>query len=85
MKQGSVFKGVEKKTGVKFWDILKLANSVKDVNLRDEENVRDLVRRVGNLTNKPVPKEKEDQIVHTILNDAKSINFNTIGKMLEKN
>jgi len=85
MKQQSIFQNVEKKTGVTLWNILKLVNSVKHVNLKDEENVRRLIKQVGVLTNKAVSKEKEDQMVNTIVNEPESLNYHTIGKMLEKN
>lgn len=84
MKEKSIFQNVEKKTGVKLWEILKLANSVQHVNFKDEESVRSLIKKVGVIANKPVNKETEDQIVKTIINDTQSLNYKTISKMMDK-
>lgn len=78
------FKNVEKKTGVNMKDIFDLANSLQHANFKDEKTVRNVIKKVSQLANKPVSKDLEDQIVKTILNDGKSLDFNTINKMLNK-
>jgi len=65
-------------------DIFDLANSLQNANFKDEKTVRSVIRRVSQLANKPVAKELEDQIVKTIINDGKSLDFNTISNMLNK-
>ena len=37
--------------------------------MKNEENVRDVIRELSNLTGKNVSKEQEDKIISTIIND----------------
>ncbi|MFB6465381.1 stage VI sporulation protein F [Cytobacillus sp. Hz8] len=76
------FKNVEKKTGVNMKDILDLAGSLQNANFKDEKTVRGVIKRVSQIANKRVPKEMEDKIVKSIVNDGKKLDFNTISKML---
>ncbi|MDR7000774.1 MULTISPECIES: stage VI sporulation protein F [Bacillaceae] len=76
------FKNIEKKTGVNMKDIFDLANSLQNANFRDEKTVRNVIKRVSQIANKPVPQELEDQIVKSIINDGKSLDFNTIANMM---
>lgn len=79
------FKNIEKKTGVNMKDIFDLANSLQNANFKDEKTVRNVIRRVSQIANKPVNKDLEDQIVKTIIKDGKSLDFNTISKMMNNN
>lgn len=78
------FKNIEKKTGVNMKDIFDLANSLQNANFKDEKTVRNVIRRVSQIANKPVNKDMEDQIVKSIVNDGKQLDFNTITKMMNK-
>jgi uncharacterized protein YpuA (DUF1002 family) len=78
------FQNIEKKTGVKMADVLKLANSFQNANFNDEQTVRRIVKEVSAVANKKVTKEMEDKIVKTLLNDSKSVNFDTVAKMLDQ-
>lgn len=78
------FKNVEKKTGVNMKDIFDLANSLQNANFKDENTVRNVIRRVSQIANKPVNKETEDKIVQSIVSDGKQLDFNTISKMINK-
>ncbi|MDQ1147054.1 MAG: stage VI sporulation protein F [Bacillus sp. (in: firmicutes)] len=78
------FKNIEKKTGVNMKDIFDLANSLQNANFKDEHTVRSVIRRVSQIANKPVNKDMEDQIVKSIINDGKQLDFNTISKMMNK-
>lgn len=78
------FKNVEKKTGVNMKDIFDLANSLQNANFKDETTVRNVIRRVSQIANKPVNKETEDKIVQSIVKDGKQLDFNTISKMINK-
>jgi hypothetical protein len=79
-----MFKGVEKKTGVKMQDIMKVAQSLNGANLKDEKTIRSLVKELAQLANKNVPKQLEDKIVDTLVNKNESIDASTISKMLKK-
>ncbi|NHM32992.1 stage VI sporulation protein F [Neobacillus terrae] len=78
------FKNIEKKTGVNMKDIFELANSLQNANFKDEKTVRNVIRRVSQIANRPVAKEMEDKIVQSIVNDGKKLDFNTISQMLNK-
>jgi hypothetical protein len=80
----SLFDNIEKKTNIKKEDIFKVADSVKDANFQDEKTVRQLIKQVSALAGKPVSKEKEDKIVHAIINNNMPMDINTIGKMFKK-
>ncbi|MDX8362502.1 MULTISPECIES: stage VI sporulation protein F [Bacillaceae] len=80
----NLFKNIEKKTGVKMKDVFELANSVQHANFQDEKQVRQIVKRVAELARRDVPKELEDKIVSSIINDGKKIDFGTIANMLNK-
>ncbi|WP_033829512.1 stage VI sporulation protein F [Bacillus andreraoultii] len=80
--ENNFFKNVEKKTGVNMNDIFQLANSLQGANLQDEQTVRQVVQQVSRIANRNIPKEMEDKIVHTIINDGKKLDFNTIAEMM---
>ncbi|RFU66739.1 stage VI sporulation protein F [Peribacillus glennii] len=76
------FKNMEKKTGVNMKDIFELANSLQGANFKDEATVRNVIKSVSKMANKPVSKETEDQIVQSIIKDGKQLDFGTLSKML---
>lgn len=78
------FKNIEKKTGVNMKDIFDLANSLQHANFKDEKTVRNVIRKVSQIANKPVSKDLEDQIVQSIIKDGKQLDFNTINNMINK-
>jgi hypothetical protein len=78
------FKNIEKKTGVNMKDIFDLANSLQNANFKDEKTVRNVIRRVSQIANKPVNQEMEDQIVKSIINEGKQLDLNTISNMINK-
>ena len=78
------FKNIEKKTGVNMKDIFDLANSLQNADFKDEKTVRNVIRRVSQIANKPVNKDMEDQIVKSIVNDGKKLDLNTISNMINK-
>ncbi|MBP3950278.1 stage VI sporulation protein F [Bacillus sp. YZJH907-2] len=77
-----MFNGIEKKTGVKFEDILKLTDSVKGVNFQDEQSVRQLIDKVAKLANKPVSPEMSNSIVDMLVNKKQKIDEKTISQLL---
>ncbi|WP_335871645.1 stage VI sporulation protein F [Bacillus sp. 2205SS5-2] len=78
------FGNIEKKTGVKMNEVMKLAQSAKGANLKDETTVRNLVKKVSNVANRPISKEKEDKIVHAILTGKVPKDFSGLAKMMKK-
>lgn len=65
----SFFNKVEKKTNVNKDTILELAKKLQGDNMKNEENLRDVIRKLSNLTGKNVSKEQEDKIINTVIND----------------
>ena len=63
------FERVEKKTNVKKEDILNLAKSIQNKNLKDEKELRKLIKSVANLAGKDVSKEREAKIIDAIIKD----------------
>src|SRR3954466_13873658 len=76
------FKNIEKKTGVNMKDIFELANSLQNANFKDEKTVRNVIKRVSQIAGKQVNKDMEDQIVKSIVNDGKKLDFNTIAQLV---
>lgn len=79
----NLFGNIEKKTGVNMNDIMRLANSLSSANFRDEQTVRRVVQQVAQLAGRRVPKEKEDMIVKSILNNNIPMDLNSLSKMIK--
>lgn len=65
----NILKQIQQNSNIKPEDIFAIAESVKHANFSDEDTVRNLIRQLSLLANKPISKEKEDQIVETITNN----------------
>ena len=65
----SFFNKVEKKTNVKKDTILNLAKKLQGDNMKNEDNLREVIRELSNMTGKEVSKEQEDKIISTVIND----------------
>ncbi|MBO1911889.1 stage VI sporulation protein F, partial [Microvirga sp. 3-52] len=59
-----------------------LANAIQYADFSDERQVRKIIRNVGKLANKQVSPHMEDELVKSIVNDGKAVNFSDIEKML---
>lgn len=80
----NLFKNVEKKTGVNMNEVFQLAQSLQNANFQDERTVRQVVKKVARIANRPISKELENKIVQTIIKDGKKLDFNTIANMVNK-
>ena len=65
----SFFNKVEKKTNVKKDTILSLAKKLQGDNMKNEKNLREVIRELSSMTGKNVSKEQEDKIINTVIND----------------
>ena len=65
----SFFNKVEKKTNVKKDTILNLAKKLQGDKMKNENNLREVIRELSNMTGKSVSKEQEDKIINTVIND----------------
>ena len=50
--------------------VFNLVEKVKRTDLSDERNIRDIIHEVSKLTNRPVSKEKEDEIVRKVVENG---------------
>ncbi|MBR6640899.1 MAG: stage VI sporulation protein F [Clostridia bacterium] len=67
-----VFSKVESKTKVKKEDIFSLARSIQNKDLKDENELRKIIKDVAKLAGKEVSKEKEEKIIDAIIKDKNS-------------
>lgn len=65
----NLFKKIEKKTSVSKDTILDLAKTLQDSNMKNEDALRNVIKKLSLITGKEVSKEKEDKIINTIVND----------------
>ena len=80
----SIFKQIEKKTGVSMDELMNLVSTIQYANFSDEKQVRKIVQKVSKLANKPISSKLEKEIVQSIVNDGQSLSFDKIEKMLKK-
>lgn len=78
----SFFRQIEKKTGLDFEEILALANAISSADFTDERQVRKIVRKVGDVANRPVSKEMEKKLVQSILQDGQSLSLDQLERMI---
>ena len=74
----NIFDKVEKKTKVKKEDILSLARSIQNKNLKDEDELRKIIKDVAKLAGKEVSKEREEKIIDAIIKDKIPKNLDKI-------
>ncbi len=65
----SFFNKVEKKTNVKKSTIIDLAKKLQGDNMKNEDNLRDVIHELSKMTGKEVSKEQEDKIINAVVND----------------
>ncbi|WP_234998351.1 stage VI sporulation protein F [Salirhabdus sp. Marseille-P4669] len=82
--KNNIFGHIEKNSNINANEVFKVAESVKNANFSDEKTVRQLVRRLSKMANKPLPREKEDKIVEMITKQNVPMDMNTLQKMLKK-
>ena len=76
--RNSFFDKVERKTNVKKEDILSLARSIQNKDLKDEETLRSLIKDVSKLAGKEVSKEKEEKIIEAVKQDKVPKKFDNV-------
>ena len=50
--------------------VFNLVEKVKKTDLSNENNIRDIIHEVSKITNKPVSKAKEDEIVRKVVENG---------------
>lgn len=51
-------------------DLFALVDRIKNSNLKDENNIRQIIREVSRIAGRKLDKQKEDQLVKKILSDG---------------
>ncbi|WP_047985317.1 stage VI sporulation protein F [Ornithinibacillus californiensis] len=83
-KGNNPFDKIQQNAGINPSDIYKVADSVKNADFSDEKTVRRLVRQLARMANKPISREKEDQIVKSITNNKVPTDFNSLSQLFKK-
>lgn len=77
------FEKIEQSTNLNADDIYKIADAVKNQDLSDERTVRNLVKQLSKMANKPISKEKEDRIVKAITQNKMPKDMNSLSKFFK--
>lgn len=78
--QKGIFSKIQKQANVNPNEILEVADSVKSADFSDESTVRQLVRQLSAMANKPISEEKEDKIVEAICNQKGPSDLQSLTK-----
>ena len=65
----NLFQKIEQKTNIKKETIISLANKLQKNDLKNEKNLREIIKEISTLTGKEINKEKEDKIIEAIKKD----------------
>ncbi|WP_106497396.1 stage VI sporulation protein F [Lentibacillus sp. Marseille-P4043] len=82
--QKNLFDKINQKANIDPNDVYNVADSVKNADFTDEKTVRNLVRRLSKLANKPLSKQKEDKIVKSITNGNMPMDGNSLNQLFKK-
>jgi len=66
--QKGIFAKIQQEADISPNEIIEVAESVKHADFSDETTVRQLVRSLSKMVNKPISREKEERIIDTICN-----------------
>lgn len=80
--QKNMFDKIQEKANINPDEIYQIADSVKHANFSDEKTVRNLIRQLSSMANKPISKEKEDKIVEAIVKNKLPMDSKQINKFL---
>ncbi|HEX6593453.1 MAG TPA: stage VI sporulation protein F [Bacillota bacterium] len=83
-KHNNPFEKIQSNTNLSPTEIYKVADSVKNADFSDERTVRQLVRKLAKMANKPISKQKEDQIVQTITQNKIPADMQSLTKMFKR-
>ena len=82
--QKGLFDKIQNKANIDPSEVYAVANSVKNANFSDEETVRNLVRQLSALANKPISKEKEDKLVQAITKNKMPSDLGALSSLFKK-
>lgn len=82
--QKGLFDKIQKNAKINPEDIYKIAESVKHADFTDEKTVRKLIQQLSKLANRPVPKDKEDKIVESIIKNKMPMDSKSLNQFFDK-
>ncbi|WP_182199418.1 stage VI sporulation protein F [Paraliobacillus salinarum] len=82
--QKNMFDQISKNSNISPDQILKVANSVQNADFSNEKTVRNLVKQLAKMANKPISKEKEDKLVQSITKNNVPKDINALGQLFKK-
>ncbi|WP_152654627.1 stage VI sporulation protein F [Oceanobacillus sp. CFH 90083] len=82
--QKGMFDKIQKNTNIRPEEVYKVADSVKHADFSDERTVRNLVRQLSQMANKPLSKEKEDKIVQSIVKNKMPGDIHSLNNLFKK-
>ena len=74
----NLFQKIEQKTNIKKETIISLANKLQKNDLKNEKNLREIIKEISSLTKKEISKEKEDKIIEAIKKDQVPKNMDNV-------
>lgn len=81
--QKGIFDKLKNNAGIDSGDVYKIADSVKNADFSDENTVRNLIRNLARLANKPISKEKEDKIVQSITQNKMPTDMQSLNRLFK--
>lgn len=81
--QKNLFDKLQKNANINPDEIYKIAGSVQNADFTDEKTVRDLVKSLAKMANKPISKAKEDKIVQTITKNKMPADIQSLNKLFK--
>lgn len=80
----SIFNHLKKNANISPDEIMGVAQSVQNANFSDEATVRNLVKQLSSMANRPLSKERENQIVELITKKNNQIDSNMLQQIFKK-
>lgn len=81
--QKGLFDKIQENANIDPQAIFKIADSVKNADFSNEKTVRELVRRLSQLANKPISKQKEDKIVKSITKNNVPMDMQSLNSLFK--
>ncbi|SDI29180.1 stage VI sporulation protein F [Natribacillus halophilus] len=81
MHHDDFFDRIQNQTNVDPNDLQKMANAAEGVNFQDEAMVRQLINEVARMAGTRVSREKEDYLVHAIINNQVPLDFASLNQL----
>ena len=81
--QKGLFDKIQQNANIDPQEILQIAESVKNADFSDERTVRNLVRKLSRIANKPISKQKEDKIVESITKNNVPMDMQSLNSLFK--